>query len=323
MSGWIKVEKTTASKPEVRAMAKRLGVHRMHVFGCCVAVWQYADSESQEGLIPMLTADDIDEIVGLPGFALAMVDVGWLIIDDAGVTIPRFGAHHGEGAKRALAAERMRRSREKAEEPVAPAPKPPAKPRCADVAQRAQQDRHQTETKTLNTRDREPSAREAREGSPAPGNLFSQGTEPEEDSPSAQREPEIDPESTFEGFWSVVHRKVGKADAERAWIKARAAVAKRVPCSLDEAARWLCGRMETVAATPKGQAGDKSPHPATWLNGGRYDDADSEWQIVEGTGNRGGPDSRGNFAAARGAAALVGSKGAVRFPERSPPRIAQ
>jgi len=40
---------------------------------------------------------------------------------------------------------------------------------------------------------------------------------------------------------------------------------------------WLLGRVKAFATSPAGQAGKFTPHPATWFNGGRYEDDDAEW----------------------------------------------
>lgn len=68
----------------------------------------------------------------------------------------------------------------------------------------------------------------------------------------------------FEDFWDAYPRKVGKAAAEKAWPKA---CKKLDPERLVKAAVYWAGLWEQ-ARTEK----QFIPHPATWLNGQRWDD---------------------------------------------------
>lgn len=83
----------------------------------------------------------------------------------------------------------------------------------------------------------------------------------------------------FERFWSVfpIVRRQAKATAHKAWLSA----IKRlmVERSIDKAAaiailQFAC---EEFAASPAGK-GQFCPMPATWLNGGRWDDDRTSWQ---------------------------------------------
>lgn len=47
--------------------------------------------------------------------------------------------------------------------------------------------------------------------------------------------------------------------------------------SLDDAAVYLAQRVKLFASTPAGQAGEFTPHPATWFNQKRYLDDESNW----------------------------------------------
>jgi uncharacterized protein YdaU (DUF1376 family) len=63
----------------------------------------------------------------------------------------------------------------------------------------------------------------------------------------------------FQDFWSAYPRKAGKAAAERAWAKAmRVTTAEAIGAAL-RAAKWPDDPQYI-------------PHPATWLNQGRWDD---------------------------------------------------
>jgi hypothetical protein len=79
-------------------------------------VWEWADENTLDGHVLGVTKKFIDELVGVPGLADAMAaeDIGWLMVDDAGVVFPNFCRHNGKSAKqRALTAERKRLQRGK------------------------------------------------------------------------------------------------------------------------------------------------------------------------------------------------------------------
>lgn len=111
------------------------------------------------------------------------------------------------------------------------------------------------------------------------------------------REPVIDsylpPTPTaFDDFWSVYPRKVGKDAARKAWDKR---IKQKVdPGRMIEGAKWLAAHL------PEG--GIKFvPHPATWLNQGRYDDERLDYERAASTPDRGRRRPRDG-----GAASLLG-----------------
>ncbi len=77
---WIKVEKATARKPEVLALASILQIHPDHAFGLCVRFWFWCDDNLKTGHAQRVTTVTLDYVVGHTGFADALVQVGWLSI---------------------------------------------------------------------------------------------------------------------------------------------------------------------------------------------------------------------------------------------------
>lgn len=111
---WIKVEKQTAHKTEIIRIANSLQISTREAFGACVIFWLWADGETEDGYLPGCTNQVVDRVVGLEGFAEALIVVRWLEQDTSGLLIPNFTRHNGESAKkRAMAAERQRRWRDK------------------------------------------------------------------------------------------------------------------------------------------------------------------------------------------------------------------
>lgn len=119
MGYWIRIDADTLRKGTVRTMARTLGVSRHEVVGRLLAVWAQAeevhgDRPEPRGdlVIPGWTGGDIDDEAGLAGFAEAMAAVGYLRIDEGGVTLPDY---HWETAKerRLRAADRAKKARER------------------------------------------------------------------------------------------------------------------------------------------------------------------------------------------------------------------
>lgn len=66
----------------------------------------------------------------------------------------------------------------------------------------------------------------------------------------------------FQAFWDAVPAKVGRATAEKAYAKAVKVAAPEL----------ILSAMKAYAASRAGQDAKFTAHPATWLNGGRWED---------------------------------------------------
>lgn len=77
-------------------------------------------------------------------------------------------------------------------------------------------------------------------------------------------------------WWATYPRRVGKVAAETSYAKAVKAI-QATGKTKAEAEAWLLTRTKAFAASDKAR-GEFCPHPATWLNQGRYDDDDAAWQ---------------------------------------------
>ena len=116
--GWIKWTVGLTKKREVVTLAKKLKLSRREMAAVLMEVWEWADENTLDGHVLGVTPAFIDELVNVPrlGAAMASKDVGWLLVDDAGIGFPNFLRHNGKCAKeRALAAERKRLQREREE----------------------------------------------------------------------------------------------------------------------------------------------------------------------------------------------------------------
>lgn len=113
-SGWIKIEKTLPTKPEVIALSRILKIDRFAVVGRLVVLWSWMDDISPNGNADSVTSQFIDETACTKGFANALQKVGWLVVEKGRLAFPRFEVHNGQTSKaRALTARRANEFREK------------------------------------------------------------------------------------------------------------------------------------------------------------------------------------------------------------------
>lgn len=104
---WIKMRHDLIDAPEVRRLAKALGVTKDDVYGKLFRLWSWFDRHSHNGVVPGEDLEAIDDLIGVPGFAAALVSVGWLGDAVGGIVIPHWERHNSETAKqRALDASR-------------------------------------------------------------------------------------------------------------------------------------------------------------------------------------------------------------------------
>ena len=96
---WIKIEKATPHKTEVMRIARLLGVPPVHALGACVAFWVWADDATDDGYLPGIDVRMLDEALGIPGLAAAMIDVHWIIELGDGLLIAIHDRHNGNSAK--------------------------------------------------------------------------------------------------------------------------------------------------------------------------------------------------------------------------------
>jgi len=140
MSGWIKFEKDLLTDPRVLRIAKVLERRWITfdtsakyysdpsdssnaaalpavtlVCGALVRIWSLADTHIGPDNVLPLGIDELDEVVGIPGFC-ASLPADWLIpVDEHSVELPEYHAHNGtEAKKRAVTQKRVSRFRAQA-----------------------------------------------------------------------------------------------------------------------------------------------------------------------------------------------------------------
>lgn len=111
---WIKMRADLFAHPKVFSLAEHFAKDEMWVVGALFAFWAWADKHCVDGRVDGATSRLVDRATRVDGLAAALVSVGWLQLDDAGITIPNFGEHNGDSAKeRSLKNQRQARWREK------------------------------------------------------------------------------------------------------------------------------------------------------------------------------------------------------------------
>jgi len=113
---WIKVQKDTPDKPEVLAIASRMGIDPDAVVGKLIRIWSWFDTHTVDGNALSVTFSFLDRLTGVTGFAEQVALVGWLEQNGQTLSLPNFGNHNGETAKkRSLGKNRTERYRSNAE----------------------------------------------------------------------------------------------------------------------------------------------------------------------------------------------------------------
>lgn len=106
---WIKMECCTPEKSEVLAMTAILGWDEPDLtVGKLFRLWRWFDQQTLDGNARGVTSALLDRVIGVSGFCAAMAEVGWLVINDDGISLPNFNRHNGSTAKnRAVTAKRV------------------------------------------------------------------------------------------------------------------------------------------------------------------------------------------------------------------------
>lgn len=97
---WIKINKSLPRDPRVICMASALKADRFRTVGGLVAAWCLFDEQTEDGVLEGYTPELLDEVVGFPGLAEGMESVGWLVVGQGFLEMPRFEEHNSKSAKR-------------------------------------------------------------------------------------------------------------------------------------------------------------------------------------------------------------------------------
>lgn len=105
---WIKMRGNLWDDPRVGAIVDATESTEAAVIGALYWLWATADQHTEDGCMPGLTLRQIDRKTGVPGFAAAIVAIGWISESPTGIVIAKFEEHNGTSAKkRAVTAKRV------------------------------------------------------------------------------------------------------------------------------------------------------------------------------------------------------------------------
>ena len=97
---WIKIECSTPDKPEVLAITVKMGWDDPDLtVGKLFKLWRWFDQQTTDGNALSVTSALLDRYLGVSGFVTAVASVGWLSINEDGVSLVDFDKHNGTSAK--------------------------------------------------------------------------------------------------------------------------------------------------------------------------------------------------------------------------------
>lgn len=97
---WIKVEKATASKPELLRIASELKCSVGDAFFHCFRFWAWCDDQLKDGNAVGVTETMLDALLGRDGLCAALIKVDWLQVRSGSLVVPHFDRHLSESAKK-------------------------------------------------------------------------------------------------------------------------------------------------------------------------------------------------------------------------------
>ncbi len=271
-SSWIKVEVITPDKPEIYQLAEVLGIDPDTVLGKLIRIWAWADQQTIDGNAngnaACVTKSAIDRITFMPGFADALLQVGWLRYEGNVLIFPNADRHNGESSKkRALTKKRVTEHRENKKKSNASGVTPAYPKALPEVEVELEEELKDLNTLSDSHRTSEENP-DDHQDPPAPENHGSDLSNPPEDAGKNKPDPV---ETAFEKiFWCAGLRKDSKVkslSAFRTKFKAHHAATQGTP---EQFAAMLA---EDIQLRVQGQQfGIDKLLPATYLNGERWND---------------------------------------------------
>jgi hypothetical protein len=119
---WIKVQKNTPNKGEIKAITRECQCSNGDAFLAWFRVWSEFDSMvGEDGFLPDYTHNDVDELARMAGVGASLERSGWLVFGPHGCSITNWTRHNGKSAKqRSNTARRAYAFRQRNGEPLRP-----------------------------------------------------------------------------------------------------------------------------------------------------------------------------------------------------------
>jgi hypothetical protein len=253
---WIESHQEMKDNPKVIRLARRLKIEVPHAIGCLHCLWWWAINYAQDGTLykydnldiayAMMWKGDPDELVE------ALKIERFLDVDESGYSIHNWWNYAGK------LLEKRRNDSER-------------KKNAAGMS--ADKSRDGRGASTEQTRNFHGSDAEEKRNSTVPNSTVPNNEEAAE-SDATKKQTAV--QRRFDEFWALYPNKKAKQDAIKAWgkIKPDEALFSSIMDAVREQLQSEDWRKEN---------GRFIPHPATWLNSGRWDD------VVKPTGNTAPP----------------------------------
>lgn len=234
---WIKMRVDLRDDPAVISISDALGLDPDTVVGKLHRLWSWATGQLRDGNATGVTESWVDRYISVTGFARAMQNARWLVVEDGRIAFPNWESHLSKGAKNR-----------------------------AGVKDRVAKHRNGTGvTKALPEKRRE----EKREETSAAKPPTAEGEAEVITKPKAPKPPPTpeQPSPEFLAWWAAWPRhprKINKWPCWKFWAKNNLdPKAEAIMRSLE---RWKRSEMWTD------EGGQFVPLPSTWLNQRRFND---------------------------------------------------
>ena len=89
-------------------MAAELGITPEQVVGCLIRVWSWANQQCADGNAPSVTISVLERSANVPGFAQAMQNVGWLVVNNGNLSFPNWDYWNSQSSKQRLLTNRRK-----------------------------------------------------------------------------------------------------------------------------------------------------------------------------------------------------------------------
>lgn len=208
---------------------------RLLVIGALHQVWGAANEHSRGGLLENFCIGELDDVAGVDGFGEAMEAVGWAVQQEEplAVRLPNFEEYNVPRRDR-VAMTAAQRQQKRRDKLRAEREREAARGETDFVASR-------NVTNVTTEKEKEKEKEKDTKNPPTPRGGVPEG---------------------FPEFWAAYPRKTGKAAAEKAWRKIGPDATLRAA---------IAGALARQSAWEEWRRGF-IPHPATWLNGRRWED---------------------------------------------------
>lgn len=247
---WIKMRSDLSDDPAVFKIAGALNLDRFSVIGRLHAFWAWADKHAVDGRVDGASSLHVDDVVRFDGFANALAQVSWLLIGDDFLEVPNHDRHNSQSAK-----ERAQKNARQARWRHGKAGNVDG---CPSTDPSTREEKRREEKNRSNT----PSTPTGEDGNGAPKKVKQDG---HGSGQARQIKHENDLPEGFEAFWERYPRKIARANVLKAWMKLKPNA--ELVAKIMQSVAYHC-----VCADWVKDDGQFIPHPATWLNGKRWED---------------------------------------------------